>query len=177
VNKELFVSAQPKQPVIISKSQAEVERARTVLAGQAPNGTAPQSLIELPNQPQSFFFLALARGFNDEAPIPPQAKVLKMADTLRLALGENGGQVLLNIALKAKNAEVCQQIQQVLQGIVAVVALGQVENKDLQQLVQSIQVTTNNLTVNVDLKYPVAKVLDKIQERHDEKAEEPAPSK
>ncbi len=99
-----------------------------------------------------------------------------MAEGARIVLGEKGEQLFLNLALKAKEADVVRQIAQVLEGIKAVVALGQSENKDLLELVQSIKVASTEKMVTVNLEYPLAKVMGKIEElsKHAGKSSEKA---
>lgn len=163
-NDDLFVVFQPGKPIVISKSRDEALKARAVLAGESPNLLASLAFTEFPPPPKAFFFLTAAEGFNDVAPIPASAKVLKMADSLRLVLGESGDQVFVNLALKAKTPEVSQQIQQVIQGMLALLALSQVDNPDLNQLVQTTKVTVSDKMVVVDLHFPVAKTVQKIEE-------------
>ncbi len=164
LNNDLFMALQPGKPVVISKSREEALKARAVLAGQSPNLLASRAFTEFPPPPKAFFFLTAAEGFNEVAPIPASARVLKMADSLRLVLGESGDQVFVNLALKAKTPEVSQQIQQVIQGMLALLALSQVDNPDLNQFAQSTKVTVSDKMVTVDLHFPVAKTVKKIEE-------------
>jgi hypothetical protein len=164
INDDVFFATQPGKPVLISKSREELRRAREVLEGKRDTFKTSHTLAGFPSLPEHFFLLAGAEGFNELAPIAPKAQVLKLAEGLRLTLGEAKNQLALNLSLKAKTEEVTQQIQQVVQGLIALVALGQVENPDLQQLVQSAKVSTHEKLVTVDLRYPVDKAIAKIAE-------------
>ncbi len=163
IKKELYIATQKGGPVIVSKGRAAVLKAREVLNGSAPNlDSAPFG--KLCQAGNGFFFVAAARGFSDAAPVPPQARVLQMADGLRVVLGEKGDQVTASLALSAKTAEAARQMHQVLQGMIALAALSQVENPDLKTLVAGTRVGLDNQTVMVDISLPVARINQKIVE-------------
>ena len=164
VHQQIFVSPGLAGHVVASKSRAQLESLRVTLSGKAKTGGPNEAFSGYAKVANSFFFLAVAEGFNENTALPPQAKILKMAEGARLVLGEKGELIFLNLALKAKEAEVVRQIAQVLEGIKAVVALGQSENKELLELVQSINVASTEKMVTVNLEYPLAKVMDKIDE-------------
>jgi len=135
----------------------QIEELRNGLSGKAKGrGEAFSGYAKVPN---TFFFLAVAEGFNDNAALPAQAKILKMAEGARIALGEKTDLLFLNLALKAKDPEVIQQIRQVVEGMTALVALGQSENKELLELVQATKVSSTEKTVTVNIEYPLSKVV------------------
>lgn len=162
LNHQIYIAVPPGQPVILGKSEAEVKQARAVLLGHAPNLAGSHTFTGYPAVPRSFFFLGVAEGFNQSAALPPQARVLKMADGLRLVAGESGDQVRVFLNLKAKTAQICQQIQQVAQGMVALFLLGQKENPALRELAQNTHVTASDRLVNLELDLPVAQILKHI---------------
>ncbi len=164
VHNQIFVSPGLAGHVVASKSRAQIESFRDALSGKAKTGGASEAFSGYAKVANSFFFLAVAEGFNETTALPPQAKILKMAEGARIVLGEKGEMLFLNLALKAKEAEVVRQIAQVLEGIKAVVALGQSENKELLELVQSIKVASTEKMVTVNLEYPLAKVIGKFDE-------------
>lgn len=168
VRDEFFVALPAGKPVVLSKTRDLIQKALAVLAGQAPNLAAGSTFAGFPPTPKAFAFLGMAAGFTESAPIPPQARVLKMTDAARLVLGETGNQVFLTATLQAKTPELSAQMQQVLQGLIALGALGQPDNQDLQQLIQATKVSANDRLVTVDLQFPVATVVQKIQQRQAE---------
>ncbi len=91
--------------------------------------------------------------------------MLKMADSLRLMLGEADSKLFANLALRAKDAQVGQQIQQVAQGLIALVTLSKSDNADLQQLAQALKVSQKDRLVVVELALPVDKITQKIAEK------------
>jgi hypothetical protein len=152
---QLFASPRDNGGILFSKSEATIKQAAAVIAGKSKNLARSKAFSDFPPVPDSFIFLAVAEGFQDHLPIPPQAKVLRQADGARVVLGEHTGNVFVNIALKAKDAEVLKQIQQVVEGIVALGSLSTAENKELQQLVQSIKVVSGEKVLSVAAAYPV----------------------
>lgn len=163
LHNEIFVAPNLAGQVVVSKSRAQVEEAKKLLAAKdKPHSN--QAFSGYASVPNSFFFLAVAEGFNENAALPPQAKILKQAEGARIVLGEKADLIFLNLALKAKDPEVLQQIRQVLEGMKALVALGQSENKDLLDLVQSTQVASTEKMVTVNLEYPFAKAAGKLDE-------------
>ena len=161
VTDQIFIAPRLGGYVVVSKSREQIEAVRGSLTGKAKPG-AGDPFAGYAVVPNSFFFLAVAEGFNESAVIPPQAKILKMADGARVVLGEKADLLCLNLALKAKDAEIIQQIGQVLEGMKALVALGQSENKELLDIVQSTKVSNTEKVVTVNIEYPIAKVIGKL---------------
>ena len=164
-NGEGFVCVHPGKLVLLGKSHEAVEKAEAVLSGKSANLSTGKAFSGFPEGPKAFFFLAIAEGFNEDAPLPPHAKVLKMTDGARLVLGENAANLFLNLALKAKSAEVMTQMQQVIQGTVALASLSQQENPDLIQLAQSVKVSGDDKMVTVGVEFPVEKAIQLLSEK------------
>ena len=123
---------------------------------------------------KTFFFLGVAEGFSADTVLPPQAKLLQLADGGRVVLGENADQLFLDLALKAKTSEVVTQMQQVIQGLIAMASLGKPDDKDIMQLVQSTKVSATDKVVSVNVEYPVEKALQRIDEQKDRMARKTA---
>lgn len=162
---DAFIAVLPGLAVVAGKNREQVVHARAVMAGRAPKLNGSPAFTQFLAPGAGFFFLGAAEGFNESAPIPPQAKVLKMADGLRLTLAEANSQVVANLALLARDAQTSQQMQQVVQGLVALVSLSQTDNQDLQQLAQSTRVQQSDRLVTLELALPVSKVAEKIAEK------------
>jgi hypothetical protein len=161
---ELFASVFSGELLLLGKSREQIEKASQVLAGKSANLTASDAFAAFPNVAHGFFFLAVAEAFNVKDVIPPQAKVLQLAEGGRLVVGERPDNLFAELALRAKSAEVTTQIQQIIQGMVALVSLSQADNQDLMQLAESIKVSTKENLVTILLEYPIAKALKKLEE-------------
>ncbi len=163
LNKDLFVSFQPGQPIIVGRSLDSIEKAAEVLSGKSPNLASTKTFSEYPKSQKAFFFLGAVEAFDPtegmteqprEGDFNPKAKILKLADGGRVVLGEDSNELFLDLALKAKSAEVVTQIQQVVQGMIALASLSQPNNHDLQQLAQSARVSSAGKIVSLKLGYP-----------------------
>lgn len=176
VNDEIFVSSGPGGQILVSKSRDQLDEARKTLAGNGKKARGSDPFSGYASVPNTFFLLAVAEGFNENAALPPQAKILQMADGARIVLGEKAENLFLNLALKAKDSEVIQQIRQVLDGMKALIALGQSENKDLLELVQATQVASSEKIVTVNIEYPFAKAVGKFDEMSKHLGSKPAPA-
>lgn len=164
IKEDLYVALQPGAPAIVGKARRTTLKARSVLVGGAPNLNAAPALAALAAAGRGEFLLVAAEGFSDAAPAAPQARVLKMADALRFSLTETNQQVHASLALTARTPETALQMQQVVQGMTALVALSQVENPDLQKLVRGLQVGVNDRQLQLTLSLPAADVAQKIVE-------------
>lgn len=162
---ELLLHAPKEGLFLLSKSKQEIEKAKEVMAGKSANLTTSKSFTGYPAVPNAFFFLGMVEGFNIGESLPPQAKVLQMADGGRLVLGENKENFFLNISLRSKTAEGCTQIQQVAQGLLALVSLSQGQNAQLQQLLQATTVSATEKFVTLTTQFPVDKILGEIAKR------------
>jgi hypothetical protein len=165
IRAEFYVAVPAGKPVVVAQTTDLIQKGLDVLDGRTPNLGTSAVFADFPAAPKAFAFLAMAAGFSENAPIPPQANILKMTEAGRIVLGETGTQVFLSATLKAKSAESGAQMQQVLQGLLALGALNQANNQELQALVQATKVTANERMVTVDVQLPVTTIVQKIQDK------------
>ena len=147
IKDSMFASFRAGKPIIVGKSRDSVQKAGEVLSGTSANLASTKTFSEFPDSKKAFFFQAAAEDFNLSDQFPeegegsnPKAKILKLADGGRVMLGEEANQLFLDLSLKAKASEVVTQMQQVVQGMIALASLSQTDNQDLQQLAQSAKV-------------------------------------
>ena len=165
---EVFVAAAPGKPVVVAKARDATLRARQVLSGETPHlssGTvqAP-GFSEFCQSGDGFFFMAAAQGFSELAPIPPQAQVLRMAEGVRLNVGEFGDEVRATVALSTRTIESAQQVQQIVQGLLALALLTQNNQPELQSLLQASRVSREEKLVTLNLALPPAIISKKLAE-------------
>ena len=161
---EIFVSPDKGGVIVVSKSQDQIELARDIMAGKKTKLNSNKLFTSFPSVSNSFFFLGVAEAFSGPGVTLPQAKILQMADGGRVVLGEAADLLVLNLTLRGKTPEVTKQIQQVIEGMVALVSLGQPDNEDLLQLAKSTKVSSTAEMVSLNVDYPVAKVLALLSE-------------
>ena len=166
LNGDPWVAFQPGGLVVLSKARESVEKALAVFSGERANLTSTTTFEGYPAAPFSFFMLGVAEGLGQDVNLPPNAAVLKKAQGGRLVIGEKGDRVALSLDVKTASPDVAQQIQQVVQGLLALGALSADQKPDLAALVQGASVTRNGAMVSLGVELPVAKVLNKIKEQH-----------
>ena len=159
---DMHVMVRPGGGLILGRSMEQIDLATKVLESKSPSLQGTSTFSEYTMQPGNFFFLAYAEGFNKDAEVPPQASVLKLTDGGRLALGEADGKVRLQLTLKAQSTEVTQQIQQVVQGLLAIATLTQGGAPELQELIRGTQVNVQDRRVTVELTIPIDAALKQI---------------
>ena len=170
--KDAFVRIHPKLGLVAGKNRDKVVRASEVILGKAPNLKGQPAFTQFPAA-TGFFFFGAAEGFSQSPELlqqaggsgGPQANLLKMANGLRLVISEGNNQIVGSLTLLAQNAETSQKMQQVVQGLLALGALSQTENADLQMLVNGTRVQSTDRAVTVELSLPVGKIAQKIAEK------------
>jgi hypothetical protein len=147
---------------LLGKSRESVQAAREVAIGkEAALKNAP--FASYPAMTNGFFFLAFADTGTAGSKLPAQAQILQKAEGGRLAIGEQADKLLINVALRVKDAKTISEMQQLAQGLVAFVKLAQADNKDLMALVSGANVTTNESFVGVDLSFPLDRAMKKAR--------------
>lgn len=149
---------------LVGKSKASLQAAREVAMGKAEAMKNPP-FLSYPAMTNSFFFVAFADTGSAGDKLPAQAKILQKAEGGRLAIGERGDKLSINLALRAREAATIAEMQQVAQGLIAFVKLAQPDNKDLSALVSSAAVSTNDNFVSVDLSFPLDRAMNKVREK------------
>lgn len=158
---DVFVAPFGGNSVLLAKSREQIDRAREIASGKGDTMAKAGSFKEYPEQGNAFI-VVMAHGFNDMAKIPPQAQVLRETEGGRLAIGENDKNVFFNLMFKGKDEESSTKIQQVLQGIVALVSMSQ-QNKDVTDLAAATKITGEGRNVSVTLQFPTAKAIQHLE--------------
>lgn len=162
---EVFGAAFGKDLFLLSKSRAELEKARGILDGKGPSLAKSQSFPGLAAAEDGFLLAAVAEGFQSSAKLPPQARGLMNAKNGQIKAGEKAEKVFVSLSLNTRDVESATQMQQVLQGLLALAALSQEENKDLAMLVQGATVSGAEKTVTVNLAVPSETIIAKVSEK------------
>jgi hypothetical protein len=162
-----YCAVLPGKVIAIGRSREITENAAKVLTGKAPSLASGAAFSEFGDAKEAFFFLGVAEGFNLGNNLPPQAKLLQVADAGRVVLGEDSNQVFLSLALRGKTPDVVAQMEQVVQGLVAIGSLSQPQDKDLGYLLHSIKVSTKDNIVNIGVDYPVDRAIEQLTQARD----------
>jgi len=151
--------------LILGRSADQIKAAARVLNGDRGSLANSKAFTEFPKLSGGFFLMAFAESFGENTHVPAQAQVLKLAEGGRIAIGEQNQNLMLQLILNARSKDVTQQIQQVIQGMVALATLGLGDDPELQKIVRATQVTVDGLQVKLDLTIPLDEAVKQIEKR------------
>ena len=163
--------APTEHTLFVAKSKEQIDRAFRVSLGKEESLANNGGFQNFREPPNSFFFAAIADGFMGNAAIPAQAEILKQATGGRLYLGEREKNLFVNLVFQGKDDMATTKIQQVLQGIMAIISLSQ-NDPEITQLANATKIASEGRNVQVSLEYPSDKTVEKIKEASSEKPKE-----
>ncbi|HAM73309.1 MAG TPA: hypothetical protein DCM86_16875 [Verrucomicrobiales bacterium] len=164
-NGEGFATVTDKNLLVLAKSRPALSNAVLLLQGKG-HPAAPSSIVGgNGSAPKEVLSVGLSDSFHQGLELPPQAQVLKRTDGARLSLREAGDSLVAKLAIRAKAADVVEQLQQALQGLMAIASLGAGENPQVQQLLKGLKVDRQENEVGVAFQYPVSEVTRLIEAR------------
>lgn len=164
---ELVIAFPPEPIVLVSKSRAQLLKARDVFRGTAASlaNTPASPLIKLiGGAPNACLFAASVvpseKIFADDA---PQARILQMIDSGSVALGENGPDTFAHVELNGSSPQMAEKLMKILQGMTAMLSLAETTDKQLAEFLNSTAVTRNGDVVTLNLSYPSAGLVQLVQ--------------
>jgi len=172
---QVYVSPHHKGIIVVSKSLEMIKKADGLINGHGASLASGKHLND-PSAVGNPIFTARSEGTVSEltannpaaaAMVPnfPQASVLKMTDGGSISVGEIKTNLTASIRLTTKTPDVARQIQQVLEGMIALFALGQSQNPDVVQFVNSAKVKGEDRAVSITVAFPTDKVLAQVQQQ------------
>jgi hypothetical protein len=177
---ELIIAFPPEPIILISKSKAQLLSARKVFQGSAPSlakakNSALAGLIR--NQTGSFVLAASvvpSSGFFPED--MPQARILQMAKSASVELGEENKQTFAHVQLLASSDDAADKLTKILQGITAMISLAETTDKYLAEFLKSVSVAREKNTVTLHLAYSSDRLIAMLNEvKEAQRAERKAP--
>lgn len=164
---QLIIAFPPEPIVLVSKSKAQLLKAREVFKGSAPSlaKTASAPLAKLyGNSKNSFLFAASLvpseKIFPDNA---PTARILQMASSGSLAVGENGADTFAHAELQASSPAMAEKLRKILEGMTAMISLTESSDKQLTDFLNATNVAKNGDVVTLDLSFPSARLATMVQ--------------
>lgn len=157
---QVYAAILPDETLVISKSLDQLANAVDVVENRSPGlDEVSNGFSRLSKAADSFFLLATAEGFNESSMIPPQARVLQLAEAARFALGEAGDDLAFDLILQARDETTRTQLQKIIEGLLALASLTQMNNQDFADVVMNTTVRNTGNDVNVSMHYPVERIL------------------
>jgi hypothetical protein len=98
----------------------------------------------------------------------PVVQMLKNVNTVALSAGEKGDQVRAELKLGAPNEDTAKEVKGVAQGFVSILTLLK-DNPGAQKLAKSLDTVQNGGVVTVNLKLPVAEIIQMMKDAESKK--------
>lgn len=164
VGNDMHGSLVSSDTLVLGKTKTLLSTGKEALAGKGSNLSTAQTFKEFAPTGDGYFFMVLAQGFGSSASVPPQAQILREAEGGAIVIGEKEDKLFMNLTLKGKNAEVITQMQQVVQGLMALASLSEEAPPELKELIRGANVSTKEQILNVSLSFPSSKAIEKMEQ-------------
>jgi len=158
----------PSEPVVlVSKSRPQLLKALDVVRGRSA------SLVQARNSPlvplltmtnDTVVFAASIvpseKLFPDNA---PQARILQMASSGSLSLGERGAETFAHAELKASSAPMAEKLRKIVEGMTAMMSLAESSDNRVSDFLNAVRVAMQGDVVTLDLSYPSARLVQMME--------------
>ncbi|MEY2878743.1 MAG: hypothetical protein RLZZ15_1123 [Verrucomicrobiota bacterium] len=164
----VLIAFPPENAILVSKSRAQILKARDVVRGAAPSLAkgAAGDLAKLTKHSDGAFLFG-ATTIPAEKLFPgdegPQTRMLKMANTGAIAIGERGKDNFARAHLTAANDQMADKLLKIMQGMTAMMSLAESSDKELSDFLNSANVTREGKTVSFTLAYSSDRLAKMIQ--------------
>lgn len=149
--------------VVLGAGLEAVKQAVDVLKGSTPNAAAGVFKQAVLTKKGAFFQVA-ANAVNDLADHKNEAALLEQTDQLGAAVGEDDGKFYVNLSLRAESEEIAQNVKQMLEGIVAFLALAGGEQPALAELANKLKLSSVDRTIAVNFESSTESVFAFLKE-------------
>jgi hypothetical protein len=162
VRNEAFGASARNGVFVVTRTRDRLLGALKIISEQP--GKFTSSKLIGPLEHDAFLVLGVANSFEEVAKLPKQAQILQQAERARVAAGEKAENVFVTVSLDARTAEAATQIQQLVQGLIALGNLNGEQNVDLQKLAQGARVDAKEKEVTLAVQLPVQDVISKVSQ-------------
>lgn len=168
----------PKEPIIlVGKSKPHLLRAYEVFKGKAPSLARSSSGLSALMPKDSGAYLIAASVIPSDDMFPknaPQARVLQMANSGSLALGEDKKLTYAKLQLVASSSEMADKLTKIIQGMTAMLSLAESSDKQLEEFSKSVTVQRHDNTVQLSMAYSSDRLVQMIEGMHEGSMHSPA---
>ncbi len=163
----VLVAFPPEPVVLVSKSKERLLQAHAVIRGAAPSlaKAADSALGRLTAKTGNAYLFAATVVPTDAffGPNAPQTRMLQLAGSGSLALGERGSDTFARAELVASSAANAEKLMKILQGMTAMLSLAETTDKQLAEFLNSTAVSRTGDTVILDLAYSSARLATMVK--------------
>jgi hypothetical protein len=178
---QVIVAFPPEPIVIVSKSKAQLLKAREVFRGSAPSlaKSSGSALAKISaNARDAYLFAGSAVPTDPIFPQEgPQARILQLANSGSLAIGERGPDAFAHAELVASSGRNAERLTKILEGLTAMLSLAESNDRELAEFLRSTHVTRDEDTVTLRLDYSSARLVDMMQALQQQMKPRPASRK
>lgn len=173
---EVVVAFPSDAVVLVSKSRPRLLMARDVLRGAAPSlektGRSPLKGLLASSADAYLFTASVIPSGEFFAEDEPQARILKLAQSGALALGERGTNTFAHARLVAPSDQAADKLMKILQGLTASLSLATTSDKEVAEFLDSAKVSRDERTVVLTLAYSserLAEMVRRLQQKSKER--------
>lgn len=164
---QVMVAFPPEPLVIVSKSRAQLLKARDVFRGAAPSLAQSKSSTLGRLGPQAEGAYLFAACIVPAEPIfpqnAPQTRFLQLAHSGAIAFGERGPDTFAHAELLASSDQNADKLMKILQGMTSMLSLAETNDKQLAEFMNSTAVSREKETVTLQLAYSSARLVQMAQ--------------
>ncbi len=164
---QLIVAFPPEPIVLLSKSRAQIVKARDVFRG------TEQSLTKVSGSPLTALaakakgaYLFAASVVPTDSLFPqnaPQARILQLANSGAFAFGEEGENTFVFTELKASSNQNAEKLLKIVQGMTAMLSLAETNDRQLADFLNATVASREGDVVTMRLAYPSARLVQMSQ--------------
>jgi hypothetical protein len=177
IDGQLIVAFPPEPILLIGKSKTQLLAAQKIFRGEgaslAQAKTSPLNGL-IRSQAGAFVLAAslVPSGdfFPDDA---PQARILQMAKSASVGLGEQNKQTFAHVQLFASSEDSADKLMKILQGIAAMVSLAESSDQYLAEFLRSVAVTREKNIVTLHLAYASERLVQMARDFQKPKTQRP----
>lgn len=155
-------------------------RAEHLAVGEDPAATTGAVLRARPEE-GSILFAAATTRLAELPGLELASNVVKLADDVVFDLGEARGELFARLRVDARTEKEARQVQQVLQGAAALLALVGGEDPEVGRVVQdlsgALRFTTAGAEVHAEFRMPTRRLIDDLRALDAAGADAPAPAR
>jgi hypothetical protein len=164
---QLVIAFPPEPIVLISKSKAQLTKARDVFRGSGPslakNNASP--LRQLGANVDRAYLHAVSTVPPEMLTTEkgPQARILQLANSASLVIGERGPDAFAQAELIASSDRNAEKLMKILEGMTSMLSLAESNDKQLADFLTSTSVSREKDTVTLKLAYPAERLVAMTQ--------------
>jgi hypothetical protein len=175
---ELIVAFPPEPVVIASRSRPHILRACEVIRHHAPSiaNTPSAPLKDLLHRSEDAFVFSASVVPSDSTLTgeQPQMRILRMTQSGSIAVGEHSGNTFAHVELVAASDQSADKLMKIVQGFTAMLSLAETNDKQINDFINSAQVSREKNTVTLQAAYASDRLVEMIK-RMNEQTSRPRP--